>query len=101
VLIDNAAHSFGFQVTNGVPMLPFYCDKRDREMIHVYYLLKRLASSNDVRPVLSNIFMLNNLMQSKISEQIEGVTEYSIQELSDDDLVLLENDIKVESVVVA
>ena len=33
-MIDNAAHSFGFQIDNGVPMLPFYDDKEDRYLKH-------------------------------------------------------------------
>ena len=42
VIVDNAAHSFGFQIDNGIPMLPFYYDKNDKEMIHLLFYLKRL-----------------------------------------------------------
>lgn len=27
VIIDNAVYSFGFQLDNGIPILPFYDDK--------------------------------------------------------------------------
>lgn len=43
VIIDNAAHSFGFQVDNGIPMLPFYHDKQDKEMVHLLYFLNKIA----------------------------------------------------------
>ena len=42
VIIDNASHSFGFQIENGIPMLPFYNDKEDKEMAYLYHYLKGL-----------------------------------------------------------
>ena len=33
ILVDNAVYSFGFQLTNGVPILPFYENKSDRELV--------------------------------------------------------------------
>jgi CTD small phosphatase-like protein 2 len=29
VIVDNAVYSFGFQLDNGIPILPFYEDKTD------------------------------------------------------------------------
>lgn len=49
LLIDNAAHSFGFQIDNGVPMLPFYKNKDDREMIHLYHFLLKIKDNDDIR----------------------------------------------------
>jgi hypothetical protein len=46
VLIDNAAHSFGFQIDNGIPMLPFYRNKEDTEMIHLYHYLHKIATED-------------------------------------------------------
>jgi CTD small phosphatase-like protein 2 len=37
VIINNASHYFGFQIENGIPMLPFYNDKEDREMVFLYH----------------------------------------------------------------
>ena len=31
LLIDNCIHSFGYQLDNGIPILPFFKDKDDRE----------------------------------------------------------------------
>ena len=33
ILVDNAVYSFGFQLSNGIPILPFYYDKEDRELV--------------------------------------------------------------------
>ena len=43
VIVDNAVYSFGFQLDNGVPILPFYDDKLDEEMLHLIYYLKCLG----------------------------------------------------------
>ena len=32
VLIDNAAYSFGFHLENGIPIIPFYDNKEDKEL---------------------------------------------------------------------
>lgn len=40
ILVDNATHCFGFQVANGFPIVPFYRNKNDREMIHLLHYLK-------------------------------------------------------------
>jgi len=29
VIVDNAAYSFGYQIDNGVPIIPFYDNKND------------------------------------------------------------------------
>lgn len=32
LLVDNAFYSYGFQITNGVPVLPFFNNKQDTEL---------------------------------------------------------------------
>jgi len=32
ILVDNAGYSFGFQITNGIPIIPFYNNKKDKEL---------------------------------------------------------------------
>jgi hypothetical protein len=91
VLIDNAVHSFGFQINNGIPMLPFYDDKEDREMIYITHYLQSLYAEYDVRPKIRNTFWINRLKDPLICEAIEGVIEYAIEEIEenlDDDIIL-------------
>jgi len=42
VLIDNAAYSFSFQVDNGIPIIPFYDNKQDTELLHLVSYLREL-----------------------------------------------------------
>lgn len=84
VLIDNAVHSFGFQVNNGIPMVPFYNDKKDREMIYLTHYLKELVGLKDIRPIIESTFWIDKLMNQDILEAIEGVIEYAIEEIEED-----------------
>lgn len=40
LLVDNAAYSFGYQIDNGVPIIPFYDDKSDKELMHLMVYLE-------------------------------------------------------------
>ena len=35
VIVDNAVYSFGYQLENGIPIIPFYDDKHDEELLHL------------------------------------------------------------------
>ena len=33
ILVDNALYSFAYQIENGVPIIPFYDNKQDKELL--------------------------------------------------------------------
>lgn len=41
-IIDNHVYSFGFQLDNGIPILPFYSDKNDIELNLLISYFKKL-----------------------------------------------------------
>lgn len=49
VIVDNSVYSFAFQIDNGIPIIPFYKDPADEEMLHLIYYLNCLANVEDVR----------------------------------------------------
>ncbi len=49
ILVDNASYSFLMQVYNGVPILPFYNNKKDKELYKLKNFLMKLRNVNDVR----------------------------------------------------
>ena len=61
VIVDNSVYSFAFHIDNGIPIIPFYRDKEDQEMLHLIYYLDSLASSLDVREQNKDAFELEKL----------------------------------------
>lgn len=49
VIVDNSVYSFACHIENGIPIVPFYNDKEDEEMLHLIYYLNCLAQVEDVR----------------------------------------------------
>lgn len=57
IIIDNAFYSFGFQLFNGIPILPFYEDKMDNELEDLLEFLLAIKDCRDVREVIKKTFM--------------------------------------------
>jgi len=57
LLVDNAFYSYGFQLTNGVPVLPFYDNKQDTELKSLEEFLLSIKSVKDVRDATAKFFM--------------------------------------------
>ena len=58
-MIDNSAFSFGEQIENGVPILPFIYDKNDNELVKLQNYLELLLESYDVRTFNKEAFKLH------------------------------------------
>jgi CTD small phosphatase-like protein 2 len=84
VIIDNSVYSFAFQIDNGIPIIPFYNDKADEEMLHLIYYLNCLAGFDDVRDQNRQAFELfklqdgQNLDQGE-EQQVEAQNQYQIE----------------------
>lgn len=62
VIIDNAVYSFGYQLENGIPIIPFYEDQRDEELLHLTQYLECLyRTGGDVRDHNRKAFQLKEL----------------------------------------
>jgi CTD small phosphatase-like protein 2 len=53
LLVDNAAYSFGFQLDNGIPIIPFYDNKSDMELKFLTNYLKNIYNNRDLREINS------------------------------------------------
>ena len=47
LLVDNAAYSYFYQLENGIPILPFYDDKQDRELVYLTRYIEELIAKYD------------------------------------------------------
>ncbi len=59
ILVDNAAYSFGYQIENGIPIVPFYDNKSDLELKHLIPYLKFLSTAKDPREINKLTFKLH------------------------------------------
>ena len=69
IIVDNSVLSFLFQIDNGVPILPFYTNKQDEELIHLSFYLKCLAENMvkiDTREHNREAFGLYKLMDDTV-----------------------------------
>jgi CTD small phosphatase-like protein 2 len=64
VLIDNASYSFGYQIDNGIPILPFYDDKSDVELRLLVPFLIWLKRAPEVRFFLKKTFKLEAIREA-------------------------------------
>jgi len=70
ILIDNAAYSYGFQLENGVPIIPFYDNKADQELRHLIPYLKSLSTSKNLREVNKQTFKLHHFSAYDEAEEL-------------------------------
>lgn len=56
ILIDNALYSYGFHIENGVPIIPFYENKQDKELLSLKLYIEGLRFAKDVREINRKTF---------------------------------------------
>lgn len=62
IIVDNAVYSFGYQLDNGIPIIPYYDDKEnDEELMHLVYYINCIYNSPDVRVQNRKAFQLADL----------------------------------------
>jgi hypothetical protein len=71
LLVDNAAYSFGYQLDNGVPIIPFYEDKNDTELYMLTTYLKGIKNTSDVRKCNRRAFKLYEVFECDVDNYID------------------------------
>ena len=84
VIIDNSVYSFAFQIDNGIPIIPFYNDSQDEEMMHLVYYLNCLAKADDVREQNRQAFELFKLSNGETLNNSNMVPEANPDQFYED-----------------
>ena len=65
VLLDNNIYSFSVQMSNGILINSFFCDKSDDELSNVRkYLVEYILPSDDVRKVNEQFFGFETILKN-------------------------------------
>lgn len=70
IIIDNSVLSFAFHLDNGIPILPYYNNKQDNELLFLRDHLYNLARSDDFSLDNGKIFNLKLLMKETLEENV-------------------------------
>lgn len=58
IIVDNALYSYGLNLENGIPILPFYRNKKDFELRELVEFLLAVKDFEDLRIVVKDFFMI-------------------------------------------
>lgn len=65
VILDDSPISFGFQVDNAIPIVPWTGDMTDETLPKITEFLRGLLKVRDVRPTLTKAFELRDIFESR------------------------------------
>jgi len=85
VIVDNSVYSFAFHIDNGIPIVPFYDDKDDEEMLHLMYYLNCLADVEDVRVQNRQAFELSVLGESCLAQEEVSTVHEAVEDDQEDE----------------
>ena len=71
VIVDNAVISFGFQLENGIPIIPFYDDYTDDCLYKITTYLNFLSTVDDMRTVNKDKFGLFEMKESQFNMYLD------------------------------
>lgn len=94
IIVDNAVYSFGFQLNNGIPIIPFYDDPNDEELFHLVPFLEILATWTDIREKNKEAFQLEQMSKEDLGEfnRIWEISQYMLPEQIYDSIEYNSND---------
>lgn len=75
IIIDNSVLSFAFHLENGIPVLPYYNNKNDNELLYLKDYLLELYHSDDFVETNNKVFNLKKLMNEASKEDRDLVEE--------------------------
>lgn len=56
LIVDDNVYSFAFHLENGIPIVPYFGDKEDKEMIKVIKYLQNIHDKDDLRVSNNKVF---------------------------------------------
>lgn len=70
IIIDNSVLSFAFHLDNGIPILPYYDNNDDNELIYLQHYLNKISNSSDLREDNKRTLKMDYFLQTAKEESI-------------------------------
>ena len=67
MLVDNSPHTYVFHKSNGVPIIPFYDNYEDKELLKLTAYLKTMSNCDDLRVNLNSSFRHDKVTENLAS----------------------------------
>lgn len=81
ILVDNAVWSFGVQLSNGIPIIPFKHDKTDEEFVYLKNFLLDFYHLDDLREPIRAAFSFEEMAeQYKFNDFIDYYDQEEIEQ---------------------
>ena len=84
VIVDNSLLSYAFQLNNGIPIMPYYNNKKDFELMLLAGYLNAIYEFDDLREANKQFIRLDNLVSSVKKKLASEDTEKNIVKDNDD-----------------
>lgn len=81
VIVDNSVYCFGFNLNNGIPILPFFDNFDDTELRKLEDFLVQVMKFNDVRSIIGKVFRYD-VFKKFMDEENELIKELVIESTS-------------------
>lgn len=72
LIVDNATHSFAYQIENGVPIISWHDDLDDKELLNLIEYLQILTVVDDVREINREVFRMHSFYDDYIEQYLKA-----------------------------
>ncbi|ETO21460.1 nuclear lim interactor-interacting protein [Reticulomyxa filosa] len=63
IIVDNSPPAFTYQVDNGIPIVSWFDNDEDQELLRLIPILQKLKECSDVRPLIRKFFQTKKLLK--------------------------------------
>lgn len=71
LIVDNATHSFAYQIENGVPIISWHDDPNDKELLNLIEYLQVLTVVDDIREINREVFRMHSFYDDYIEQYLK------------------------------